>query len=81
MIKSASWVIVSNDAPEKALFETFDPRKVENLNKDKYTAIPIMDWLQSLNDQRIAKTIAYHSDETEKIMNEDAHYLAMEGKI
>lgn len=54
-MKTASWVIVNLETGA-AVFETFDPAKVSALNTVKYKAVPILEWLQSLNkipqDQR-----------------------------
>lgn len=46
--RTASWVIVNKETNE-SLFETFDARKVEALNTDKYKAVPILEWLQHLS--------------------------------
>lgn len=47
---TASWVVVqiSDNQP---IFETFNPKIVAALNKEKYKAIPIYDWLASINQQ------------------------------
>jgi hypothetical protein len=45
---SASWVIRNKETGE-VLFETFDKRKVDALNTVKYEAIPIQQYLASLN--------------------------------
>jgi hypothetical protein len=47
-MKTASWVI-REKTTGRVLFETFDARKVDALNKEKYEAVPILDYLQSLN--------------------------------
>ena len=49
-MKTASWVIVSIETNE-VLFETFLPKIVENLNTKKYKAVPILEYLQSLNNK------------------------------
>ena len=43
-----SWVIRNKETRE-VLFETFDRRKVEALNTKKYEAVPILEYLASLN--------------------------------
>ncbi|MDR9839707.1 hypothetical protein [Herbaspirillum huttiense] len=45
---ATSWVI-REKATEKVLFETFDAHKVSALNTAKYEAVPILDYLGSLN--------------------------------
>lgn len=47
-MQTASWVI-REKATGKVLFETFDRKKVEALNIDKYEAVPILEYLASLN--------------------------------
>lgn len=47
-MQTASWVI-REKATGKVLFETFDRKKVEALNSDKYEAVPILEYLASLN--------------------------------
>lgn len=47
-MQTASWVI-REKATSKVLFETFDRKKVEALNTDKYEAVPILEYLASLN--------------------------------
>lgn len=46
--KQASWVI-RDKATGEAVMETFDPAKVQALNRDKYEAVPIAEHLASLN--------------------------------
>lgn len=48
---SASWVIRNKETGE-LLFETFDRKKVDALNTEKYEAVPILEYLQSLNKPR-----------------------------
>ena len=43
-----SWVI-RNRATGAVLFETFDQRVVDRLNRAKYEAVPIAQYLASLN--------------------------------
>jgi hypothetical protein len=47
-MKTASWV-VREKATGKVLFETFDQNKVDALNIEKYEAVPILEYLSSLN--------------------------------
>lgn len=46
--RTASWVI-RNRETKQVFFETFNPKMVAVLNKEKYEAIPILEYLQSLN--------------------------------
>lgn len=47
--KTASWVIVELDKG-KAVFETFNETlATKHLNTAKFKAVPILEWLQSLN--------------------------------
>jgi len=45
---TASWVL-RNKLTKEVICETFDPRKVAALNTDKYEAVPIGEYLGSLN--------------------------------
>jgi len=47
-MKTASWVIV-NIATGEPVMETYSERMVQSLNTDKYRAVPILEWLQSIN--------------------------------
>jgi len=47
-MKTASWVIVEN-ATGNAIFETFNPAIADKINRDKYSAVPILQYLQALN--------------------------------
>ncbi len=47
-MRTASWVIV-NIATGEPVLETYSERMVQALNTDKYRAVPILEWLQSLN--------------------------------
>jgi len=47
-VKTASWVI-KEKTTGRVILETFDRRKVDALNTSKYEAIPILQYLQSLN--------------------------------
>lgn len=51
--KNASWVI-KNKETGAIIMETFDPKKVEALNTNKYEAVPIYDHLTSLNKDKWA---------------------------
>lgn len=45
---SASWILREKES-KRVVMETFDKRVVDALNTKKYEAIPIMEYLQSLN--------------------------------
>lgn len=47
-MKTASWVIV-NIATNQAVFETFNENTARAVNARLYKAVPILEWLQSLN--------------------------------
>ena len=47
-MKTASWVIVELDT-NRVILETFNPRAVEALNVARYKAVPILEYLESLN--------------------------------
>lgn len=47
-MKTASWVI-REKTTGRVICETFNPRLVAALNTDKYEAVPILDYLVSLN--------------------------------
>jgi hypothetical protein len=48
---TTSWVICNKQTGESIL-ETFDPNKVQRLNTSKYVAIPIGEYLASLNNKQ-----------------------------
>lgn len=50
LLKTASWVIKKKETGE-VLFETFSKSLVEALNTGKYEAIPIGEYLGSINTQ------------------------------
>lgn len=50
-IKTASWVIVNN-ATGVAVFETFNENTAKAVNTKLYRAVPIIEYLQSLNKAR-----------------------------
>lgn len=49
-MKTASWVI-REKVSKKVICETYDPAKVAALNKTKYEAVPILEYLASLNNK------------------------------
>lgn len=50
-MKTASWVIVDN-ITNNAVAETFNKQTAESIDKsDNYHAVPILEWLVSLNRQ------------------------------
>ena len=49
LARPASWVIV-NKHTNKAVFETYQESTIHKLNTSKYKAIPILNYLQSLNE-------------------------------
>jgi len=51
-MKTASWVIVNLETG-KPLFETFEERTAKSINKEKYKAVPIHEWLVSLNKKDV----------------------------
>lgn len=46
--RTASWVIRNRETRE-VIMETFDRKKVDTLNTAKYEAVPIGDYLNSIN--------------------------------
>lgn len=50
--RTASWVI-RHKATGDIVFETFNRRVVELLNTDKFEAVPILEYLQSLNASKV----------------------------
>jgi hypothetical protein len=46
--RTASWVIVDNSTG-KAVLETFNAALIDKINASKYTAVPILQYLQGLN--------------------------------
>jgi hypothetical protein len=53
--KQAGWVL-RNKATGEAIYETYDPKKVATLNTEKYEAVPIGEYLASLNKSQAAST-------------------------
>lgn len=51
--RTASWVI-KNKLTGEIVMETFDQKKVDALNTEKYVAVPILEHLQGLNNQPAA---------------------------
>lgn len=47
LARTASWVIKRLDG--EVMFETYNERLVSALNTEKYTAVPILEYLQLLN--------------------------------
>jgi hypothetical protein len=47
-MKTASWIIV-NLATNQAVFETFNENTAKAINTKLYRAVPILEWLVSLN--------------------------------
>lgn len=47
-IPTSSWVIVSKETG-KAVFETYQQTVAEKVNTDRYTVMPVMQYLQNLN--------------------------------
>ena len=52
-MKTASWVICNKETHE-AVFETFNEKTAQAINTAKYEAVPILEYLQSLN-RRVAQ--------------------------
>ena len=50
MLTNENWVAIEIKTG-KAIGEFTDPKLKENLNTDKYTAVPILEHLQSLTKQ------------------------------
>lgn len=48
-MKTASWILRNKETKE-VICETFDPAKVAALNTEKYEAVPIQEYLVSLNE-------------------------------
>lgn len=46
-----SWVI-REKATGLVIFETYDKKKVDALNTEKYEAVPILEYLAELNSKR-----------------------------
>lgn len=44
----ASWVVIEN-ATGRAILETFNPKTATAINTAKYTAVPILEYLVSIN--------------------------------
>lgn len=47
-MKTASWIIV-NKQTGAAVFETFCKEFADTINRDKYAAMPALEYLQQLN--------------------------------
>ena len=48
-MQTASWVIVRK-ADGKPVLETFSKVRADSINRDLYRVVPILEWLQSLNN-------------------------------
>lgn len=55
LLKTASWVIVRLD-DGKPVFETFCYEFADTINKARYKAVPILEYLQNLNANIKANT-------------------------
>lgn len=49
-MKTTSWILRNKETKE-VICETFDKRKVDALNTEKYEAVPILEYLVSLNQK------------------------------
>jgi hypothetical protein len=49
-MKTASWIL-REKATKRVICETFSKRIVDAINRDKYEAVPILEYLVSLNKQ------------------------------
>jgi hypothetical protein len=47
-MRTASWIL-RDKTTKQVICETFEQRHVDNLNTAKYEAVPILEYLQSLN--------------------------------
>ena len=47
-MKTASWVIV-NKKTGNAIYETFSEKYAAAINLEKYSVVPVLEWLQGLN--------------------------------
>lgn len=45
---TGSWIIVDRETG-KAVIELFDRRNVDQINQEKYEAVPALEYLQELN--------------------------------
>lgn len=52
-MKPSSWII-KRKATGEVMFETFNPAVVAKLNRKNYTAIPILEYLVSINGKATA---------------------------
>lgn len=50
-MKTASWVI-RNKTTKEVLFETFSPEIASAVNREKYEAVPILEYLISINGKQ-----------------------------
>lgn len=49
-MKTASWIL-RNKFTKEVVMETYDIKKVNALNTEKYEAVPIIQYLYELNDK------------------------------
>lgn len=48
--RTASWVICERDTG-RTVYETYSPELVARINRERYIAVPVLEYLQSLNRQ------------------------------
>lgn len=48
--RTSSWVICERDTG-RAVYETYSSELVERINRERYIAVPVLEYLQSLNRQ------------------------------
>lgn len=46
--RTSSWVICERDTG-RAVYETYSPELAERINRERYIAVPVLEYLQSLN--------------------------------
>lgn len=63
--KESSWIIREKDGG-KVILETFDKKKVDALNTEKYEAIPAYEYLTQLNEQIKKGNVPRKSEPSEK---------------
>lgn len=61
LLKTASWV-VRRLATGEVMFETFNPKVVEALNTERYEAVPILAYLQSLNGKALPLQVSGNTE-------------------
>lgn len=70
-MKTASWVI-RDKATGRAVFETFNPALARAVNPAKFEAVPILEYLQSVNRY----TARIRALESEGLSTSDAQAIA-----